>query len=468
MAPMMYGRWIAVVATAMVVGIVSAPAGVRAQTIEDALSQAYNTSPDLAAFRARLRATDEGVAIAMSGWRPTLTFSGNVGKGYRDSQGQGSSGNGFFNITPRGDSLTLAENLYRGGRTTASVRQADDLVQSDRAALLDLEQQVLLQAATAYMDVVRDQATLDLNINNEKVLQRQLDATRDQFDVGQVTKTDVSQAESRLAAATATRVAAEGALATSRASYVRVVGQAPGTLAAARPLDALPASLSETEAIAGAKAFLVQSARYTEAAARENVDVIFGEMLPLVTLNGSLADSRESTTPSGRTKSATVSVIATVPLYESGSVAARTRQAKEVAAQRRKELDRQVKVSVQTAAQSWDALESARAQVTSFRAQVRSAEIALEGVRQEQQVGSRTVLDVLNAEQELLTAQVNLVRAQHDEVVQTYAVRAAVATLTARQLGLPVKLYDVEKHYDDTRYRFFGVSTDSEDGSDGK
>jgi outer membrane protein TolC len=229
----------------------------------------------------------------------------------------------------------------------------------------------------------------------------------------------VAQSESRLAAAKASRVAAEGVLANSRATYVRLVGQAPRVLKAGEPLEALPASVGEAGAVAGDKAFLVQSARYTELAARENVDVIFGEMLPLVTLNGSVADSREATTSTGRNKTATVSVIATMPLYEAGSVAARTRQAKEVAAQRRKEVDRQTRLSVQTATQAWDALVSARAQVISFNAQVNASRIALNGVQQEQQVGSRTVLDVLDAEQELLNAEVNLVRAEHDVVVQT-------------------------------------------------
>src|SRR5262249_41735217 len=140
----------------------------RAQSMEETLAQAYVYSADLAAFRARLRATDEGVAVAMSGWRPTLTFSANAGQGYRDAQGQGIGNNGFFHLDPRGESLNLSQNVYRGGRTVASVRQADFQVQSDRASMLDLEQQVLLQAATAHMDVVRDQATLELNQNNER------------------------------------------------------------------------------------------------------------------------------------------------------------------------------------------------------------------------------------------------------------------------------------------------------------
>jgi TolC family type I secretion outer membrane protein len=436
----------------------------RAQTIADALVQTYNTNPDLAAARAQLRATDEGVAVAMSGWRPTLTFSANAGEAWRRTNGNATGpAEQRLHIEPRGDSVTLSQNLYRGGRTAASTRQADYNVLADRANLLDTEQTVLLAAATAYMDVVRDQSTLELNINNERVLQRQLDATRDRFQVGEVTRTDVSQAESRLSAATAARIASEGTLATSRATYLRVVGTAPGRLVAPPPVAGLPSSLAEANALATQNSFTVVGALNTERAARENIDVIFGEMLPAISLNGSFVDSRGTQSVIGRSKQATVSVTATVPLYEAGSVMARTRQAKETAMQRRKELDTEVRTSVQTATTAWEALQTARAQVVSFDAQVRAAQIALEGVRQEQEVGSRTVLDVLDAEQELLNAQVSLVNAQRNVVVQSYTLRSAVATLTAAQLALPVDFYDYEKHYKDTRYRWIGWSTDGDE-----
>jgi TolC family type I secretion outer membrane protein len=441
-----------------------APPTAIGQTITDALVQAYNTSPDLAAARAQLRATDEDVAIAMSGWRPTVSFSANVGEAWRRTNGNATApAEQRLHIEPRGESITLSQSLYRGGRTVASTRQADYSVLADRANLLDTEQSVLLAAATAYVDVVRDQSTLELNVNNERVLQRQLQATRDRFQVGEVTRTDVSQAESRLAAATASRIASEGTLATSRATYLRVVGTAPGRLVAPPPIDGLPSSLSEANAQASQNSFPVVGALNTERAARENVDVIFGELLPNVSLNGSFVDSRGQQTVLGRSKQATVSVTATVPLYEGGSVMARTRQAKETAMQRRKELDTEIRTAIQSSSPAWEALQTARAQVTSFDAQVKAAQIALEGVRQEQEVGSRTVLDVLDAEQELLNAQVSLVNAQRNVVVQSYTLRSSVATLTAAQLKLPVDFYDHEKHYKDTRYRWFGLSTDGDD-----
>ena len=316
-----------VVALVAVCAMVDKPTSVSAQSIDEVLAQAYSTNPRLQAFRLKLRSTDEGVATAMSGWRPTLTVSANAGQGWRDAQGQGANSgpNSRFHLDPRGDSVTLSENIYRGGRTSASVRQADYLVQSDRASLLDTEQQVLLLAATAYVDVVRDQATLDLNIDNEKVLEKQLEVTQGRMRIGELTGTDVAQAQSRLASARATRIAAESTLAGSRAAYLQVIGSAPGTLQPVRPLAGLPASLEETNALAAEKAFSVVAANFTERAARENIDVVFGEMLPLITLNGSIADSREASTSIDRTKTATVMLNASIPLYESGSVASRTR-----------------------------------------------------------------------------------------------------------------------------------------------
>jgi len=451
-------------ATAVLIG---GSAVASAETLTDALIQTYNSNPRLLADRARLRATDETVAQAMAGWRPTLTLSGDAGKQYTYSESTSATsvntGSGD-NRTPRGASITLSQNIFRGFRTVASVRRADFLVQSDRARLLDTEQQVLLAAATSYVDVFRDQAVVQLNVSNERVLEQQLEATRNRFQVGEVTLTDVSQAESRLARALADRIAAEGNLATSRAVYQTVVGVAPGTLEAPPPLGDLPPTIAEARRVASERAFPVMLQHYVERAAREQVDIIFGEMLPLVTVGGELSRRLGASGPDSRTETASVTARLTVPLYEAGSITARVREAKELAAQQRRLLDQQVRASTETATRGWDALQTAQAQVTAFSAEVRAAEIALRGVQQEAQVGSRTVLDVLDAEQELLNAQVNLVRARHDVVVSSYNLRSATATLTARQLGLAVDLYEVEKHYEDTRLRWWGLSTEERDG----
>jgi TolC family type I secretion outer membrane protein len=434
----------------------------HAVTLEEALIQAYLTNPELLAARAELRATDENVAQAVSGWRPTVTITGDVGKTHSSSQGGSSSGSGSQNRTPRSGALRVLQNLYEGGRTTAEIGRSENQVQAQRARLLETEQSVILKAATSYMDVVRDQAVLELNIHNEKVLQRQLDAARDRFRVGEVTRTDVAQAESRRSRATAERIRSEGNLISSRAVFRNVVGDSPGTLKPAGPLENLPANEEETVSLARANAPSVFVARFNERAARDDVRVNSSDFLPVVDIEGALTRRDEASSPRSRSETASVTARLTVPLYQAGGVASRVRQAKQVAAQRRRELDRTIRDVVERATRGWEALATARAQIKSFTAEVRAATIALEGVEQEASVGSRTILDVLDAEQELLDAKVNLVRAERDEVVAAFDLVAAIGDLTAKKLALPVKLYDLGAHYRAVRNKWIGSGIQAE------
>jgi len=301
---------------------------------------------------------------------------------------------------------------------------------------------------------------LDLNVNNEQVLRRNLDAVRDRFEVGEVTRTDVAQAESRLARATADRIQSEGALATSRAAYERVVGALPGVLEPPPVPGNLPGSRETAVGIAGAENPNVVFADFTERAARGDVDVTVGELLPTLSLDGTLTRAEETQTSGAKAESARITATLSMPLYQSGAVAARVRQFKEVASQRLMEVDAARRTAIEAAARAWDALQTARAGIVSFESQIRAAEIALSGVREESAVGSRTVLDVLDAEQELLTARVNLVRSQRDEVVAAYELNAALGRLTAAALDLPVEVLDVEEHYQQTRGRWWEYDTD--------
>ena len=437
-------------------------AGVTAQTLEEALVKAYQDNPSLKSERARLRATDEGVPQALSGWRPTVEVSGSYGvaRSYGSSTGRDKVGDVR---EPMIGALTVTQNLYRGGRTVATTEQAENNVKADRARLADTEQSVLLSVVTAYADVVRGQAEVELNFSNERVLQRQLEATGDRFRVGEVTRTDVSQAESRLARALADRVAAEGSLRDARAAYENIVGEVPTLLKPAKPLDDLPGSLRDAIEIAKRNNFAVIQARFVEESAKNNVRSIVGELLPSLTLNGELETSQE--TANDRNESDDVSLIARVsmPLYSSGSVTSRVRAAKQVVSQRREEYNQAVRSAVESATNAWQTLQTGRASIQAFSAAVRAAEIALEGVREEANVGSRTVLDVLDAEQELLDARVGLVRAMRDELVATYQLRQAVGEATAEKLGLPVDLYNVEDHYREVRGKWWGLGA-----SDGK
>jgi outer membrane protein len=436
--------------------------GAHGQTMQETLAAAYQNNPTLSAARAALRATDEGVPQALSNWRPTVSAVGEIGKQRQDITGSGQGVQGTINHEPRRGTLTVTQPLFRGGRTIAQTRRAENQVLSDRAVLLRTEQQVLQQAASAYMNVVRDQAVVELNRNNERVILRQLEATRDRFRVGEVTRTDVAQAESRLSRATADRIASEGSLVQSRANYRAVVGESPGRLSTAPPLANLPASEDEAVSIARTKNFDVLRADYAERAARDQIDENFGGLLPEAALVGELEEARNTNVERSENDQASVTARVTVPLYTAGAVESRIRQAKQIAGQRRDERNQAVRSAIETATQAWERLNTARASRRAFTDVVRSAEIALEGVQQEALVGSRTVLDTLDAEQELVTARVNLVTAERDEVVASYDVRLAIGTLTAEALNLPVERYDPLKNYNRVRDRWRGYGIENE------
>lgn len=456
----------------VVVYLATVPSPVVAQTLEEALATAYVANPALRAARAELRAVNEQVPQELSNWRPVVSLDGSAGRQRTDSTGGGGTFDGFDGSDGNGDgaesstpleaALTITQPLYRGGRTIAGTRRAENEVRAQRARLTATEQDVLFQAVTAYMDVWRDQAVLQLNINNERVLQRQLEATNDRFEVGEVTRTDVAQAESRLSSATADRIQAEGNLTTSRAVFQEVVGYIPSILEAPPPLERLPATLEQTLVQARQANPAVVSATFTERAAQHQIRVVEGELLPTVNLTGQLIHQEDQFSPDTESDQAAILAQVTVPLYQAGVVSSRIREAKQVANQRRLEVANTRRDVDQFAISSWQALETSRAQIESFNSAVRATNIALEGVRQENLVGARTVLDVLDAEQEFLDARVNLVVAQRDEVVASYQVVSAIGRLTAADLQLPVDAYDPEADYQTVRDRWFGLGIPEE------
>jgi outer membrane protein len=438
------------------VALFAAAAPVSAQSLSEVLSTAYQSNPQLLAGRAELRATNELVPQALSGWRPVITATGQAGSQWVESDTFTSD------RSPRSIGVGVSQPIYRGGRTVAQTRQAENLVRAQRARLVGVEQDVLLQSVTAYMDVLRDTRVLDLNINNEQVLARQLAASRDRFEVGEITRTDVAQSEASLARARAQRIGAEGQLTTSRANFVEAVGEAPGTLQTPTILGALPKSLEETINTAVVTNPNVVAADYVERAANDGVDVVFGELLPSVSLQARI-DRQHDISASAR--DATVSSIqaqVTIPLYEAGEVTSRVREAKQRASERRLEMAQQRRAAADLATSAWQALETARAEIIAFQAQVQSNEIALEGVREEAQVGSRTVLDVLDAYQALLDSQVSLVTAKRDEIVAGFRILSAVGNLTARDLDLPVEYYDYQADYLRVRNKLWGISTEED------
>jgi outer membrane protein len=453
----MPARFLGVVAAALSLLLSIAP--VSAETLSEALAYAYQTNPQLLAQRALLRQTDESVPQALANWRPVVSFTGQTGFTNTSETffhpcpqlffEPSRCGSKYENTRPSSVDLNVTQNIYRGGRTEAQTRQAIDTVQATRAQTLAVETSVFQAVVQGYLDVVRDQNLLEVQINNEQVLRKQLEATQDRFRVGEVTRTDVAQAESQLAQATATRTAAEGQLQVSRAEYARAVGRPPGRLILPRERPGLPATREEALSLAANDNFTVISANFAELAARDNVKVVRGQLLPQISVIGDLNrayDASESFKGTAQT-SAAIAARMTIPLYEGGAVYSQTRQAEQAVGQRRSQVDDARRAAVQTATQNWETLQSARASIASFAAAVRAAQIALEGTQQEALVGSRTVLDVLIADQQLLTTQSQLVTAQHDAALAEFNLAAAVGRLIAPDLNLKVPLYDMEKHY---------------------
>jgi outer membrane protein len=437
------------------VGIgLSAPQVAGAETLEEVLVSSYTTNPTLLARQARLRAVDEGVPQALANWRPTVTLVGNVARGryYNNT----STDVGEVR-TGRDGALVISQPLYRGGRTVAQTRQAEATVMAERALLQATEQSILLSAATAYLNVVRDDATLRLSINNEQVLRRQLEAAQERFRVGEITRTDVSQAEARLSRATAERVAAEGALQDSRANFINFVGRAPESPQAPASAATVPASFDEIKAVSLAKNPNIIAADWTAKAAKDGIDLVFGELLPTVSLRGTISRQLHEATLDSDSSTKEVSVNVAVPLYEGGGTYSRVRAQKHTYGQRKIEADQARRDTLESSTRGWEDLQASRARVRSYVSQIRANEMALAGVEEEAKVGSRTVLDVLDAEQELFDARVNLVRAQHDEFVAAFQVKSGLGQMTAEGLGLQVDVYDPTKHYEDVRDQWIGT-----------
>lgn len=434
------------------------------RTLAGALAQTYSTQPALRAERAKLRATDEDVPQARSGWRPTIVMAGSVGYGDGTSRSVSRIGGLSTPIESRTQrdigtaQATITQPIYTGGRTQANVNRAKNTVMAERAALIAQEETSFADTVNGYVGVIQAQELLALNINNEQVLAKQLQATNDRFRVGEITRTDVAQAEAALSGATAQRQTAEGNLQTARATFQRVVGYLPpGNLIEPQPL-ALPVHTEqEAAAMAGANNATVIQALFNNAAAKDAVDVAFAQLMPQVSLQGQTFDQEN---PGARSSEATgYQVVAqvSVPLYQGGQEYSAVRQARQQQEQTSRLVADAKRTAVQAAVQSWETLAAARAAATSTRAAIRANEIALQGTEREAIVGSRTTLDVLNAQQALLNSRVTLVQNLAQVVTASYQVAAALGRLTARDLHLDVPLYDDTAYYNAVKDRWFGL-----------
>ncbi|OJW26182.1 MAG: secretion protein [Rhodospirillales bacterium 69-11] len=432
------------------------------RTLTEALALTYSTQPALQAERARLRATDENVPQALSGWRPTVVLAGSVGYGDGMTRTYTSQLNRYANSqTDRNIAsaqATVTQPLYTGGKTQANVNRAKNQVMAERATLLNQEQTSFYNTVTAYVNVIQYQQILALNINNEQVLKKQLQATNDRFRVGEITKTDVAQAEAALAGATAQRQVAEGNLQTARGTFQQVVGVLPpGDLVEPQPLALPIKTQQQAAALAAANNPQVISALYNDAAAKDAVDVAFSNLLPQVSLQGQTFQQNNVGSRSSQANGYQAVVQLSVPVYQGGTEYSQVRQARQTQQQTSRTVDDARRTAVQNAVNAWETLVAARASAQSLRSQIRANEIALEGVQREAIVGSRTTLDVLNAQQTLLNSRTNLVQSLTQLVNASYQVAQALGRLTARDLHLPVPLYDETAYYNEVKNKWAGL-----------
>ena len=443
------------------------PTPVLADTIEAALVRAYQSNPQLNAQRASVRATDENVPQALSGYRPRVALTGSAGTQYTDTLT--TAGGNPTNLVrtnthginaPRSVGATVSQTLFNGQQTANKTRAAESQVSGAREALRVLEQTVLLQAATIYMDYLRDSAIVEVQKSNVRVLEQTLKQTKDRFSVGEVTRTDVAQSEAQLAAGKTQLLTAEANLVTTKSNFRRIIGNEPEALAPGSPVDRfLPATLPSAVDLGLTQNPNVTAAMFGIDVSHLQVKVNEGALLPTVTLQASVQQSYEQTMTIYRAFGASAIAQLSVPVYQGGAEYSLIRQSKETLAQQRLNLEQvrdQTRANVVTA---WGQLVAGKAQVQSAQSQVTASEIALNGVREEAKAGQRTTLDVLNAQQALVNARVALVTAQHDRVVASYAVLNAVGRLSPQVLNLPTNVYDPSVHYHQVRDSWFGVRT---------
>jgi outer membrane protein len=466
--PGMYGvKVVTTAAAAVLIMAYAGPMPALADTIEAALVRAYQNNPQLNAQRAQVRSTDENVPQALSGYRPKVALTASAGYQYTDvNSTQGGTPTQIVRTEihgtnpPRSAGLTVTQTLFNGQQTANRTRAAESQVSGSREALRVLEQSVLLSAATIYMDYLRDAAIVEVQKSNVRVLEQTLKQTRDRFNVGEVTRTDVAQSEAQLAAGRTQELTAESNLTTTRSNFRRIIGNEPENLAPGSPVDRyLPGTLPGAVELS-----LVENPNVT--AAMFGIDVNFlqvkiaeGALLPTVSLQASVQQSYEQTMTTYRSFGASAVAQLSVPVYQGGAEYSLIRQSKETLAQQRLNLETTRDQARANAVTAWGQLVAGKAQVASAQAQVQASEIALNGVREEAKAGQRTTLDVLNAQQTLVNARVALVTAQHDRVVASYSVLSTIGRLSPQVLNLATTTYDPSVHYQQVRDSWFGVRT---------
>lgn len=450
----------------LMICLVVAASPVRAQdksgemdfTLERIFRHVYEHSPTLLASRAKLRALHELHPQALSGWRPTVEAQTSIYSTDIDS----SNFSGATGATTKSVELSVNQPLYRGGKTTDETKKAQNQIKAGYARLLQDEQDAFLKTAIAYMNVIRDRVLLNLRINNEKLLEQELHAIEERYNSGDLTKTDVQQAKSRLARARAEHVSASGILEDSRASFEAIVGFPPDdTLYMPNSYFIFPASIEEMIAAAENDNPAIISSKNEHAAAENLVDSRFDELLPQISAFASY--NKEFDPQPGiidQSETQTIGIRAKLMLYQGGYIRSLVREAKNTATQRYMEIGETRDAVSQDITSNWKSLESARAEIVARNEEINATQQALEGVREEEHMGERTVLDILDAEQEVLDAQAALTRAQRDQIVSSFALAAALGLLLPEKMGMADIVYDPGPHYREVSSRIFSMEAE--------
>lgn len=429
-----------------------------AASLQEALKSAYETNPALEGERAALRAVDENMAIAKSGFRPTMSVSGQ----YRDVH----ANNNVVKVQDgysRSLSANLVQPVFSGFKTVNSIKAADSYIRAEQNNLYNVEQSVLLEAATAYLDVMRDEAIVKLRENNEKLLKKRMDETNQRYEVGELTRTDVSQAKARYSAAKSDRIASEGNLLASKAIYSQIVGQEPQDLIEPKEIAELfPTDFEQAKREAIENNYSVQQAKYLLESKTYDVKTNTGDLLPSINVNANATRGTEESrlTKDPTTNSAYVGVSFDMPLYAGGASRAKIRQSKYEKWQAQELVQQAERAAIATVTSSWEYMNANKAKIVSVKDQIKAYEIALDGVQKEEALGNRTVLDVLDAYQYLLNSQVEEVVALRDYYVSGLQMLSSVGKLTAENLKLDVELYQPKKYYKETRDKWLSISVD--------
>ena len=433
----------------------------QSETINAALVSAYNNNPTLNAARASTRVADEGVAIAKSGYRPSLFGSANIGlseaTNYVNPSAVGVTG-GRTTLEPGGFGVTISQTLWDSLLTQNNVLAAKSAVFASREALRNSEQNILFNGASAYLDVIRDRAILVYQRKNLEFLNEQVRSEQARFDVGESTRTDVAQAQARRAAAVAAVSLAEANLKTSEAVYRQIIGNKPGRLQPVKGVSKLvPKNINVGMKIAEIEHPAIKSTEHLVDQAIYNVKAAESGLLPSVTLDGSVSRSYDTSAAFSRTDSASVTATLTVPIYQQGRQSGLVRQNKETVGQRRIEVDQSVDNVRAAVVSAYSQYEGARASLEANTEQLRAARLALEGAVEERRVGQRTTLDVLDTQTDVIDAQIAIANSSRDYKAAGYAILSAIGRLDVKTLGLKVAAYEPEDHYLEVKDKWFGL-----------